>query len=218
MELASEELRPSTEIDSFPNSGHSSAHGACTVKERWCYLLSGKISNRERLDSELFFFSTGFFSCVFLFVSLWLRGCVKREVRRERERGREGESERREKKKKSAREMTLRDQGKETRENMKKGTQERDRDRGSGSGRKENLKQRSRESRERRYRREEKIFDLTTLTGHVLFPPTQTLPFVRRIPSARVLIPSGSRASCALVVATRDRRVALEISWRPGKV
>ena len=116
------------------------------------------------------------------------------------------------------REKTLRNQGKETRENMKKETQEKDSDRGSGSGRKENLKQRSRESRERRYRREEKIFDLTTLTGHVLFPPTQTLPHVRRIPSARVLIPTGSRASCALVVATRDRRVALEISWRPRKV
>ena len=107
VELASEELRPSTEIDSFPNSGHSSAHGACSAKERWCYLLSRKISNREKLDSELFFFSTGFFSFVFLFVSLWLPGLSrgsKRERERERERGRgregegegEGEGERRE--------------------------------------------------------------------------------------------------------------------------
>ena len=267
VELASEELRPSTEIDSFPNSGHSSAHGACSAKERWCYLLSRKISNREKLDSELFFFSTGFFSFVFLFVSLWLPGLSRGSKReRERERGREGERGRgrgrgrgggggrgregREEGREGGRERegaggsgrkpegagggreswregrggggrrekTLRNQGKETRENMKKETQEKDSDRGSGSGRKENLKQRSRESRQRRYRREEKIFDLTTLTGHVLFPPTQTLPHVRRIPSARVLIPTGSRASCALVVATRDRRVALEISWRPRKV
>ena len=93
VELASEELRPSTEIDSFPNSGHSSAHGACSAKERWCCLLSRKISNREKLDSELFFFSTVFFSFVFLFVSLWLRG-LSRGSKREREGGRgEGEEE-----------------------------------------------------------------------------------------------------------------------------